>query len=162
MVCSWLRDARGPVCSTTRPVVDRLLHARDDEALAELRDAAVAELDRLGEVVARVDVHQRKRKATRPEGLLREPEQDDRVLSAREEEHRALELSRDLPHDVDRLGLERVEVREADKGVGGRHGSGFRSKVGQAWSPHSVLPEPAQRPSRPVPGLVQCVQPIEA
>ena len=31
----------------------------------------------------------------------------------------------------------------------------------QPCRPHSVLPEPAQRPSRPAPGLVQCVQPIE-
>ena len=30
----------------------------------------------------------------------------------------------------------------------------------QACRPHSVLPVPAQRPSRPAPGTVQCVQPI--
>jgi uncharacterized cupin superfamily protein len=32
----------------------------------------------------------------------------------------------------------------------------------QACRPHSVLPLPAQRPSRPAPGLVQCVHPIAA
>ena len=42
-------------------VVDRLLHGGDDQPLAELGDAAVAELDHLGEVVAGVDVHDRER-----------------------------------------------------------------------------------------------------
>ena len=41
--------------------VDRRLHAGDDERLAELRDAPVAELEHLGEVVAGVDVQQRER-----------------------------------------------------------------------------------------------------
>src|SRR5262249_49794195 len=36
----------------------------------------------------------------------------DRVLAAREEEHRPLELGRDLAEDVDGLGLELVEVRQ--------------------------------------------------
>src|SRR5581483_3975693 len=30
------------------------------------------------------------------------------------------------------------------------------------WMPHSVLPVPAQRPSRPLPGSVECVSPIES
>ena len=55
----------GPVSSATRPRVDRLLHRRDDQPLAELGDAAVAELDHLGEVVAGVDVHEREREAAR-------------------------------------------------------------------------------------------------
>ena len=94
-------------------LVDRLLDARDDEALAELLDAAVAELDHLGEVVAGVDVHDRERELARMEGLLGEPQQHDRVLAAREEQHRPLALGGDLAHDVDRLGLELVEVRDA-------------------------------------------------
>ena len=61
VVCSWLRDARGPVCSTTRPLSIDSCDARDDEPLAELGDAPVAELDHLGEVVAGVDVHDRER-----------------------------------------------------------------------------------------------------
>ena len=32
----------------------------------------------------------------------------------------------------------------------------------QAWSPHSVLPVPAQRPSRPRPGTVHGSHPIES
>ena len=107
-------------------LVDRLLHRGDHEALAELGDAAVAELDRLGEVVARVDVHEREREATRPERLLGEPEEDDRVLAAGEEQHRPLELGGDLAHDVDRLGLERVEVGEVDERSRGRRRSPLR------------------------------------
>ena len=93
-------------------LVDRLLHRRDDQPLVELAHAAVAELDHLGEVVPRVDVHDRERELAGPERLLGEPQQDDRVLAAREEQHRPLELRRDLAEDVDRLGLEVVEVRE--------------------------------------------------
>ena len=93
-------------------LVDRLLHGRDDQPLAELGDAAVAELDHLGEVVAGVDVHQREREAAGPERLLRQAQQHDRVLAAGEQQHGPLELGRDLAHDVDRLGLERVEVGE--------------------------------------------------
>jgi len=85
------------------------------EPLAELGDAPVAELDRLGEVVPRVDVHEREREAARAEGLFGQPEEDDRVLAAGEEQHGPLELGRDLAHDVDRLRLERVEMREADE-----------------------------------------------
>jgi hypothetical protein len=45
-----LRDARGPGLLDDAALVDRLLHRRDDEALAELGDAPVAELDRLGKL----------------------------------------------------------------------------------------------------------------
>ena len=116
VVCSWLRDARGPVSLDDAAPVDRLLHARDHEPLAELGDAAVAVLDHLGEVVAGVDVHEREREPARPERLLCEPQQHDRVLAAGEEQHRPLSLGGDLAHDVDRLGLELVEVRERVRG----------------------------------------------
>ena len=96
-------------------VVDRLLHRGDDQRLAELGDAAVAVLDHLGEVVARVDVHHRERELAGPEGLLREAQEHDRVLAAGKEQHRALELGRELAHDVDRLRLELVEVGEVDR-----------------------------------------------
>src|SRR5207302_4316747 len=54
------RRARSRLLDDATPV-DRLLHGCDDEALVELGDAAVAELDHLGKVVARVDVHERER-----------------------------------------------------------------------------------------------------
>ena len=93
--------------------VDRLLDRCDDQALVELGDAAVAELDHLGEVVAGVDVHDRERELARAERLLGEAEQHDRVLAAGEEEHRPLELRSELAEDVDRLGLELVEMRKS-------------------------------------------------
>ncbi len=102
-------------------LVDRLLHRRDHEALAELLDATVAVLDRLGEVVPGVDVHDRERELAGPERLLGEPEQDDRVLAAREEQHRTLELGRDLAEDVDGLRLELVEVRQRRESPGSGH-----------------------------------------
>ena len=77
------------------------------------------------------------------ERLLGQPQQHDRVLAAREQQRRALALGGDLAHDVDGLGLEVLEV-------------------GQTCRPHSVFSLPAQRPSRPLPACVQCVQPIES
>ena len=91
-------------------LVDRLLHGGDDQPLADLLDEPVAELDHLGEVVARVDVHHREREARRAERLLGESQQHDRVLAAGEQQHGTLELGGDLAHDVDRLGLEGVEM----------------------------------------------------
>src|SRR3954466_15492508 len=92
------------------PAVDRLLHRGDDQPLAELGHAAVAELDDLGEVVARVHMHQRERERRRAEGLLGEAQQHDRVLAGAEQQHGLGQLGRHLAHDVDRLGFEDVEM----------------------------------------------------
>jgi hypothetical protein len=92
------------------PAVDRVLHGGDDELLAELAHPAVAELDDLGEVVPRVDVHDGEREGPGAERLLRQAQEDDGVLAAAEEQHGALELGRDLPHDVHGLRLERAQV----------------------------------------------------
>ena len=94
------------------PGVDRVLDAGHDQPLAELGDQPVAELDHLGEVVPGVDVHDREREPPRAEGLLGQAQQDDRVLAAAEQQHRPLELGGHLAEDVDRLGLERLEVGE--------------------------------------------------
>jgi hypothetical protein len=114
------RDRLQAVARGVRPAlldraarVDRVLHGGDDQPLAQLLDAAVAELDHLGEVVAGVDVHHREREAARVEGLLGEAQQHDRVLAAREQQHRPLELRGDLAHHVDRLGLELTQLRQA-------------------------------------------------
>src|SRR3954462_402489 len=56
-------------------LVDRLLYRRDDQALVQIAHAAVAELDHLGEVVPRVDMHDRERELPRTERLFGEPEQ---------------------------------------------------------------------------------------
>ena len=92
------------------PGGDGVGNRRDDEADAELGDPPVAELERLGEVVAGVDVHHRKGKAGGTESLLGETEQHDRVLAAAEQQHRALEFGGHLAHHVHRLGLERAQV----------------------------------------------------
>jgi hypothetical protein len=44
------------------------------------------------------------------EGLAREVEEDGAVLAPREEQDRALQLSRDLADDVDRLCFEGAEM----------------------------------------------------
>ena len=61
-----------------------------------------------------------------PERLLGQAQQDDRVLAAGEQQHGPLELGGDLAHDVDRLGLERVEVGEL---------VGHTRKTGSDFSP---------------------------
>ena len=86
--------------------VDRILHRRDDELDSELLHGAIAELDQLGEVVTGVDVHDRERDAGRRERPDREVEHDHRVLAAGEQQHRSLELGRDLADDRDRLVFE--------------------------------------------------------
>ncbi len=111
-VCSRLRDARGPGLLDHAAAVDRVLDAGHDQPLAQLGHAAVAELDHLGEVVARVDVHQRERERRRAKRLLGQAQQHDRVLAAAEQQHRPLEFGRHLAHHVDRLGLQRAQVAQ--------------------------------------------------
>jgi hypothetical protein len=101
---------------------DRVLDGPDDEPLAELRRAAIPEGDHLGVVVAGVHVQEREGEAGRPERLLGEPEQADRVLAPGEQEHRVRALSGDLAEDVDRLRFEPVEVGER-LSVRERHGA---------------------------------------
>jgi hypothetical protein len=58
--------------------VDRVLHPRHDQLLAELGDSPIAKCQHLVEVVPGVDVQDRAREARRPERLLGQPQQDDR------------------------------------------------------------------------------------
>ena len=129
------RDALEPVADGLRarilgdPAgVDRRLDGADDELGAQLGDPAVPVVDDLGEVVAGVDVHQREGEPGGPEGLLGDLQHHRGVLAAGEEEHGVLELGGDLTEDVDRLGLERVEMRDR----------GFR---------HLATPAPSLRPN---------------
>jgi hypothetical protein len=109
--------------------VDRLLDGGDDQPLAQLAHAAVAELEHLGEVVTGVHVHDRERERAGAERLLGEAQQDDRVLAAAEEQDGALELRGDLAHDVDGLGLQRAQLGEAGDGGGlGAHHAGTSSR----------------------------------
>jgi hypothetical protein len=81
--------------------------------VAGLVHAAVAELEHLREVVAGVHVQDRERQRRRPKRLLGHAQERDRVLAAAEQEDGPLELDHDLAQHVDRLGLERPEVRDA-------------------------------------------------
>ena len=110
LVWRRLRDGLGPGLLGHPAGVDRLLDRGHHELGVELGHPAVAELEHLGEVVAGVHVHDREGQAGRPEGLLGQPEHDDRVLAAREQQHGTLELGHHLAHDVDRLRLERLEM----------------------------------------------------
>ena len=92
------------------PLVDRVLHVPHDELEPQLPREAVPELDRLGEIVARIDVKQREGNRCGAKGLLGEPRHDDRVLPSRKEEDGTLELRGDLPKDVDRLVLESLKM----------------------------------------------------
>ena len=126
------------------PAVDRLLHRGDEH----VRHAAVAELDRLREVVAGVDVHDRKRDVARPERLLGQPQQHDRVLAAAEQQHRPLELGRHLADDVDRLRLEHLEMR-GDRGAS-RRGLDRRAAAQRRRRPRARARSgrrPARRPA---------------
>ena len=102
--------AFGPGSSVTRPASIEAWTEPTIELGAELGDPAVPVVDDLGEVVAGVDVHEREREPGGPERLLGDLQHHRGVLAAGEEEHRVLELGGDLTEDVDRLGLERVEM----------------------------------------------------
>jgi len=91
-------------------VVDVVLHGRHFQPQAVAGHDPIAEVDDLGEVVAGVHVHDGKRDVRGPERLRGEREHDDRVLATGEQQRGTLELGRDLTHDVDRLGLEYVEL----------------------------------------------------
>ena len=100
---------------------DRVLDRRDDESLADLCHAPVAELQDRREVVAGVHVQDRERESPRPKRLLGEAEQHQRVLAPREEERGPLEDGRRFAKDVDRLCLEDRQV--VDRGPArNRHG----------------------------------------
>ena len=78
---------------------------RQLEAVVLLRPRA--ELDHLGKLVGRVDVHDRDRYVA-AEGLLDQPEEHVRVLAHGPEHRRPLEAVEGLAHEVDALGFEFV------------------------------------------------------
>ena len=64
------------------------------------------------ELPGRVDVEERERRRRRRERLLGQAQHHRAVLPDRVEHHRVLGLGDDLAHDVDRLGLEPLEMCE--------------------------------------------------
>ena len=96
-------------------------------------DVVVAELDHLAELVGGVDVQQREGNRAGIERLLRQPQQDRRVLADRVEHHRPLELGDHLPHDVDALGFERPQVVVLHRRRCCRRRSGSRRRDRPLW-----------------------------
>src|SRR5262249_4479172 len=72
----------------------------------------VAELVHRAELPGRVDVQQREWRSRRVERLARQVQQDAAVLAHRVEHHRPLRLGNRLPHDVDALRLETLQVAQ--------------------------------------------------
>ena len=119
-VCSRLRLARGPGLLDHPARVDRLLHRRRrpgcTPSSATRRSRKSMTSGKLWPVSTCITGNGMR---AGPERLLGEAQHHDRVLAAGEQQHRALELGRDLTDDVDRLGLESVQV--APVGRGHRH-----------------------------------------
>ena len=89
---------------------DRVLDRAHDQPLAKLRRPCITKREHLGEVVAGVDMQQRKRKRARTERLFGEPQQHQRVLAAGEQQRRIRALPGDFAQDVDRFRLEPLEM----------------------------------------------------
>jgi hypothetical protein len=90
--------------------VEGRLDRGDHELDPGLGHPPVAVLDHLSEVMAGVHVHDREGDPGGREGPLRQGEHDDRVLAAGKEQDRPLELGGHLPHHVNRLGFEYLEL----------------------------------------------------
>src|SRR6478609_9606034 len=79
---------------------------------------------------------------------LREVRTDDVAVEVVDNEAAPLELRLD-------------DVRDRGLACAGQAGEP-EDEPGHVWIPHSVLSVPAQRPSRPLPGRVECVSPIDS
>ena len=101
-----------PVDERAHALLDALLVRVDDEVESELLRRVVPELDHLPELPRRVDVEEREGQVARRERLPGEVEHDARILADRVHHHGSLEARGDLADDVDRLGLEGLQVRE--------------------------------------------------
>ncbi len=108
--CSRLRDARGPVSSTTRPL------SIESWTLATISRAPGSATTRSrysitsGKLWPVSTCMTGNGKARRVERLAREVQQDRGVLAAGEQQHAALELGGHLADHVDGLRLECAEV----------------------------------------------------
>ena len=94
------------------PFIDGLLDRSHNQTRPQLFCKGIAVVDGFPEVVAGVNVHQRKGKAGRPEGLAGQVSHHDGILPAREEQGRILELGRRFPQQKDGFGFELLEVTE--------------------------------------------------
>ena len=95
-------------------------------------------LDRLGEVVPGVDVEQREREARRPERLLGQAQQHERVLAAREQQARPLTLGRELAGKM----WDTPRLRECGGGFVGTSAMAEIYPFNREW----VSPDPLRAP----------------
>jgi hypothetical protein len=84
----------------------------DDQFHARLTRGSVAKTDHLAKFPGRIDVEQRERWTRRIKSLARQMQHYSRILADRVKHHRITELSRNLAHDVDCLGLETAQMGE--------------------------------------------------
>jgi hypothetical protein len=116
---------------------DRILDRAHDEALAQFSGARVAQRDDFRKIVTGVDMQQRKREASGPEGFLREAQQHQRILAAGEEQGRVRALACDFAQDVDRLRFQPQEMMRIGRRLrvdrfGGAHDRFVECCVGHA------------------------------
>ena len=83
-----------------------------------LRRHLVAEGDHLAELPGRIDMQERERRLGREERLHRQMQQHRRILAHRIEHHRIGEVRRNLAENVDRLGLQALEVGKVNGHAG--------------------------------------------
>ena len=110
-VCSRLRDARGAGLLDRAAGVDRLLHGGDDQLARRAPPRARSRNSMTSGKLCPVSTCM----TGNGSGAGRNAFSASRSstiesLPPREQQHGLLELGRDLAHDVDRLGLERLEV----------------------------------------------------
>ncbi|MNQ77374.1 hypothetical protein D3C85_922390 [compost metagenome] len=93
---------------------DRVFDAAHDQGFAQFGRACVAEGDHFVEVVPGVDVHQRERKAARPEGFLGQAQQHHGVLAAREQQHGFFAFGGHFAQDEYRFRFQPIQVAALD------------------------------------------------
>lgn len=89
---------------------DGVLDAAHDQLLAQLGGAGIAKGNDFIEVVPGIDMHQRKGKASRPEGLFRQPQQHHGILAAGKQQHRLGALGGHLAQDKNGLGFQPIQM----------------------------------------------------
>ncbi len=107
MVWSRLREARGPVSSTTRPAsIESCTEATIASGTRRSRNSITS-----GKLCPVSTCMTANGSGAGRERLLGQRQQQDRVLPAGEQQHGLLQLGRHLADDVDRLRLELLEMR---------------------------------------------------
>ena len=102
---------------------NRLLHAGHDQPLTQLGNTGIPISDHFLKIVSGIDMHQGKRKPTRPECFFSQTEHNRGVLASGEQQDRIFALGNGFAQDMDPLGFQVVQmiVGEFDRRGGHRH-----------------------------------------